>query len=214
MYTGNMRGVRLSFPENPFQYLLIPKQQRPGLHLTEDVFSPLSIEQIMGDKHFVVPSFFKPDKFGSKVSYVENSQGIYADALKIKVNPDGTFSGTGRGPGDIAVHKSKEWAFQHEYRFVLYILPTPGPISDFLQSDSAFASYSNHIAVSLAKGQGPELQYFDVDIDPQKLQQMKVTLGPMATTAEKTIVESLLQDYCGHKNVSDSRLQGTIRARS
>jgi hypothetical protein len=214
MYTGNMRGVRLSFPGDPFLYRIIPKQQRPGLLLTEDVLSPLSIEQMFGERHFVMPSFLKPDRFGSKVSYIEDVQGIYADALKIAVNSDGTFSGTGRGPGDIAVHKRKEWAFQHEYRFVLYILPTPGPISHFIHSDSAFASYSNHIAVSLVSGQGPKFQYFDLEIDPKKLEEMTVTVGPMATLAERTIVESLLQAYCGHRNVSHSRLHGSIRART
>jgi len=113
--------------------------------------------------------------------------------------------------GDLAAYKHKYWEFQQEYRFVLFILPSL-PIPERGLSDEAYVTQlPNHIIHCMMSRIGPPIDYLDVDINPEVLDHIIVTLGPLCTEGDRLIVEALLRQYTQSGKLQQSKLTGTIR---
>lgn len=209
MYTGNMKGVRLSFPDGPFAFKKIPKNNSIGAMVDGEVVSPIEIDDLFGENYFIVPTFLDR-RFGGKVAYVDDIEGIYSDAVQFIPNGDGTHKVITSNINELALHKSIVWAFQQEYRFVMHVLPTPSHGRNFAKNPQGFVS---HFATCIREGIAPDVNYIDIPMCPDGLRSMEVTLGPLSTPADEIIVRSLLKEFCENENVKYSELKGTIRAR-
>ncbi|MCL1135306.1 DUF2971 domain-containing protein [Shewanella hafniensis] len=207
MYTGNMRGVRISFDGKPFHMRKLEINSSLPITIEGEVESPLTIEQIFNPECFVLPEFITNADFGGEVEYTDDLAGIYQDAVKITRNDDGSVNMSISGASSIAKHKSKVWAFQEEYRFNLMAFPAP---KEGYTKDT-FNNFHNLYVNAVYFGSSPRNNYIDVDLCPEKLNNMTITLGPLATISEKIIVNSLIQEYCPGAKVVDSSLKNKIR---
>ena len=83
---------------------------------------------------------------------------------------------------EIGIYKSKDWAFQHECRFLFYVMP-------LLPNGAVNIDYifQNNIC--------PKVSCIDVPIKAEYLNQIRILLGPKVTEAEETIVKSLMKDF-------------------
>lgn len=211
MYTNEMAGVRISLQRALFNYR--PLQPNPKWRMiTEgEILSPIPLERLFTNEYLILPSFLARDQFESKVQYVDDVQEIYRAAVDLQLLAGGRAKLKIERTKDLAVFKNKVWAFQQELRFVLLILPAI-PIPEQGPADGNYtAELSNHVLNSILNGIGSNIRYFDVDIDPEVLDNMVVTLGPLCTEGDRLIVQALLEKYARSGKVISSRLAGTIR---
>jgi hypothetical protein len=129
----------------------------------------------------------------------------------LKIEPGGQAQLTINKTSDLATFKQRVWEFQSEFRFVLLVFPSlPLPARGF--SDEQFLSkLPSHILNSILQGIGPAINHFDVDINPDVLDNVIITLGPLASEGDALVVEALLKQYTNSSKLLRSKLSGTIR---
>ncbi|GAB5392604.1 MAG: DUF2971 domain-containing protein [Alteromonas macleodii] len=212
MYTSDMKGVRITFNDDPFHIRRPNPSEMPGLNIsvTGDTLTPIPLNQMMSDQYFIMPSFLTKEHFGKAVEYVDDVTGIYENAVDLKVNPDGTANMSIPSAGDLAIHKNKVWAFQEEFRYNL--LAFPPPLGGF--STQNIPEISNTAINAIYRGIAPETEFIDVDICPEKLSCLTITLGPLCSFADELLVKALLEKYSPNSRLVKSKLSGQIRRRT
>jgi len=208
MYTTGMAGLRISLPTKMFNYkpLAIPETIT---HIEQGSFlSPIPFEKMFGESHFILPMFLGEKHFARKVEYVPDFVERKNQAIQIdSIDSEWRIS----DPTGIAALKSPDWAFQKEYRFVLFILPSsPIPKDDnfFIQLSERLPSI---VKTSLYYGKGPDFTFFDVDLSQTAIDNINITTGPLCTEGDFLTVESLLEKYTSSGKVERSKFTETIR---
>lgn len=211
MYTNEMTGVRISFPKEIFHYQPLRAPVEWNTISSGEVLSPIPFEKLFTDKYIVLPNIINKKQFERKVQYIDDILPIFEKAVCVKIEPSGEATATISSVGDFAGYKNKVWAFQSEFRFVLFILPSLALPPTGFSDPEYIDKIPSHILNCLVKGIGPEIDYFDIKINPEVINNIEVTLGPLSTTADELLVEALLQKYTKSGTVRKSALTGTIR---
>lgn len=212
MYTRDMAGVRISLPKKMFDYkpIVVPENIKNSFQ-QGTMISPIPFKSIFGDKYFIPPIFLNEDHFGREVKYDKDFIKKKNDAIKFKISPKGEIVGIISDPTGIATLKSPDWEFQREYRFVLLIFPSlPSSMDDHF-FEQFNIKVPNIIATSLYKGEGPELDYFDVKLSQAVIDNMQITTGPLCTEGDYLTVEALIEKYSKYGSIIKSKFEGTIR---
>lgn len=196
MYT-RYKGVRIALDEMPFitykingNVSLFPNKIRLG----EDYFD----------------SVFNNKAELYDVNYIEDPK-TEIEKLIIPTDNGGILIPLER----IGTFKRKEWSIQQESRFKITFLPadiqgimkqgvnTP---QDFLQK--AFESIGQSIAIN----KPITTPYIDIDLDPTKLADIEILMGPLTDEADRFIVESLLKPFQIRSNaIQNSIFLGKLR---
>lgn len=209
MYTSNMKGVRITFEDDPFDYREPDPDEFPELNaqIEDGISIAMTLKQMMTPSYFVLPSCMANSQFGKRVEYVDDVSGIYENSVELNIESNGRAQMNMPGPGDVAIHKSKVWSFQEEYRFTLFAFPPP--LGGYKNEN--ITEIANITINSIYHGNKPKPDYIDLDICPKKLEKMTITLGPLATYADEIILNALVARYCPSIKVSSSNLKGSIR---
>ncbi len=211
MYTERMAVVRISLPKMLFKYeaLKIPdKYAHLKMEIENGLSSPIPFEKMITDNYLISPNFINNiDKFGKKVEYVKDYKEKQNDLIEVIYGSDKKSISMAKlhDPTGMACFKDPAWFFQKEFRFVLFILPLPKNWSFY---NSKVVEFQKE---QLYKGKGPDLMYFDVDINTEILNKVHITTGPVCTEGELILVESLLERYAPKGTLSKSKFEGTIR---
>jgi hypothetical protein len=210
IYTDKMRGVRITLPKNMFVNHLI-KPPNYMFALPEGYYySPIPEERLLTDKYYVLPTFKNIEKLGKKVEYVDEPSEYYNDIVhktKDKVYNSLTFL----RPIAIAKYKRKVWEFQSEFRFILFIVPINVKPRGRVWSEGDSRILISKIISNIVNEVNPNLDYFDVDLNPIALNNIIVTIGPCASPGDKNNVESLIKQHTKNGVVENSKLHGTVR---
>ncbi|EGR0026371.1 DUF2971 domain-containing protein [Vibrio alginolyticus] len=207
MYTAGMKGVRISFDDKPFHYRKLTPDPRYCIDIQGETYSPLTLNQMFNDSCFLIPNFFDKNNFGRQVEYIDDVSDIYRDAVKVSPNGDGTVNMALESANNIAVHKNKFWQFQDEYRFTLLALPAP----EQGYTQEAMQNLHHHAVNAVLSAQAPVNDFIDVDLCPDILRNVTVTLAPRTSYADELLVKALLQKYCPDGMLVHSSLKGKIR---
>lgn len=211
MYTKDMAGIRITFPKKLFHYLPLSVPLKYKTNQRDEIISPIPFEKIFTNTHMILPNFFDEKHFARKVEYFDDIEERKNNSINFNEDSKGKFEVQIHDPTGIAAMKSPDWSFQKEFRFVLFIfpslpLPPNGPFSkEFAECMPSF------IAQKLYNGEGPQIEYFDVDINPEVLDKIIITTGPFCTDGDLIIVESLLSKYALGDSIRKSKFVGTIR---
>lgn len=216
MYSSKMRGVRIEMPSYPF--LDAPLQIKPGweevvIYKNGEARSPLSFESIWGDGYFVAPMFLNREHFAGPVEYVDNVEEAYANSIMREIKADGKVNLKINGLPFLPRKKSQDWAFQKEYRFSLFVLPSlPLPTSG-----SGLAEFGNqvgqHMSNSFINNVDPGIKHIDVPLSDEALKDLVVRTGPLISPGGATCVEALIHSFAPEARVEVSSLSGNIRAK-
>jgi len=211
MYTDKMRGVRISLDSDWMYYRPLRPDPKYNLTLVGTLYAPITFEKFFNDNYLILPNVFQRDKVLKKVKYVDDPSDYLKHVIELTVQPNGNAVLKMKEVNDFAIYKRKVWAFQEEVRFVLFILPAIPIPSDAFRNEEYLRALPDHILNSIVNGDGPNLEYFDVDINPNVLNKLIVTLGPLCDEGDEILVDSLLKKYTSDGILQRSKLTGDIR---
>ncbi|MCK4260524.1 MAG: DUF2971 domain-containing protein [Halanaerobiales bacterium] len=184
MYTPDMKGVRIRLPIYPFKLYVIKKGR---YHCSEDIESYINFEDHYKNNSYVINPPFKDilnqieytddlNLLNPKVFYTEINRETKATTQTIMLAPLGKY-------------KRTVWQFQKEWRYRIIICPWK------LTELAASTTQEHQEIFSRLKSNTLPFDTYDLDLDPEKIKDMEVVIGPKATESEEIIINSLIQQY-------------------
>lgn len=214
MYSREMQGVRVEFPEYPFpKVVLRPPAGWDGVTIEGELTGPMPFEMLFGPNYFIAPIFVKMRDFSGVVQYVPDVGAVYASSVVRQNHPDGKVSVKISDLPALSRKKSSEWAFQREYRFSLFIFPSAPLPRGGQVSASIIGNIGEYISQSVINNIGPGIDFFDVPLDPSVFKNMAVRTGPLCSLGTHACVEALVKYYAPTARIEQSSLAGSIRSR-
>lgn len=210
MYTDNMAGVRITLPKEFLNYQPLDIPKEAGIIAAEKVVSPIRWRDIFAENYFIFPFFANKKMIERKVIYVDDVRNIYSNAVKLTVDENGKALLEFSGIGNLASHKHKSWAFQDEFRYVFFAVPSIKVPKDGFAVGDFISAFSNHIIQSIHDHVAPPIDYLDIDVG-DALDNVSVTLGPRCNYGHKLIVEALIEKFTKNGSLQESVLAGSIR---
>ncbi|SGY86524.1 DUF2971 domain-containing protein [Moritella viscosa] len=214
MYTPNMSGVRISIPERMFNYKPLKAPGYLNSQSKGEFLSPIPFDKWSSDEYFIMPGFTKHEWFSREVQYRDDYKEEKNKGIEVVWENEKIVNLKLNTPSRLAALKSTDWAFQDEFRFVLMIFPNSTAIRCNNSYEQFHQEIIGNIASSLESGQGSNINYYDMELNPKIFDDMTVTLGPLCSYSDKIIVHALLEKFASKAKVIDSKLTGTIRVPS
>lgn len=194
MYT-NYKGVRIGIDAMPFT-----------TYGKDNNFKSLFPNTIKLESDYIIISWGNEAKLHD-VIYIDTPE----KEIKNIINPtnDGGILMQIHSAG---IYKRKEWAMQQESRFKIFVLPANcvNSIKSSNNVNSAISNIFSSIITSLIKNEPIATNYIDIALDPAKLSDIEIMMGPMTSDADRIIVESLLNPYPKAK-IKNSLFLGKLR---
>lgn len=216
MYTDMMSGVRISLPKQMFK--MRPLEPTPKelwtKHGDEPLLSPIPFSQMFNEKYFVPPMFMDNSQFIGNVEYIDDVESEYKESVDLKIDKYGKAELKIKNLGRLARLKKKHWGFQNEFRFSIFILPSIPGSKEGIADLEYMGKFTDHLLNCLISGVGPDLDYFDVELDARVIDNIVVTLGPLISEGNRIAVETLVNKFSNNGRVIPSHLTGTIRTPS
>ena len=206
MYSKEMTGIRITVKNELFNFQPLNPDPKYNYTRRGDVYSPIPFDQIFGDNYMIFPMFLDKRVFEKKICYVENLKEELGQIVNL--SPDDT--GLNISTDKLAGYKNKEWEFQHEFRFILFIIPSP-PIPDGGFGPELFSQLPSHVLQCFRNKIPPDISCFDLEVHHDALNNIEVTMGPLSNDGDRILVEALLEKYTQSGTVGDSKMKGKIR---
>jgi hypothetical protein len=144
---------------------------------------------------------------------VDNVEKLYANSIRREIKPGGTVSLKIDGLPFLPRKKSRDWAFQKEYRFSLFVLPSL-PLPPSGHGTTEFSNQvGQHISNSFINNVDPGIRHVDVPLSDDALRDLVVRTGPLISPGGLTCVEALVRTFAPKARVEESSLTGAIRAK-
>lgn len=211
IYTNSMSGIRISFPKYPFKLSKLTPPPEYRMEQEGEILSPIPFDRIFTDDYFIFTLFLNKNQFCGDINYVNDIEGEYKRSINFSINENGHPKLKISNIDRLARLKKKEWAFQNEYRFMLFIVPSIPIPSKGVGDQSYVTKISDHVMNCFVNGVPPKINYFDIELDKTALDNIVITLGPLCSDGNRIITETLISKYCKNGKVLPSKLTGTIR---
>lgn len=178
MYTNN-KGVRIALDEDMFVNYDnggIKSFFSQPLLWKEDYFTSSIVNSVeLHDIHYV------PDPIDNIKALVKEERRNESDGMNIDIKNAGLY-------------KRMEWECQRESRFRIVLLPSLNRVEN-TENANQVMNFISELQEALIKNKTLERRYIDIPLNPDKLANIEVMLGPQTSYADKLIVQSLLRDY-------------------
>jgi hypothetical protein len=210
MYSREMQGVRIDFPEYPFRSVSMKPTRDVGMEVNGDALGPLTFEELLGPQYFVLPLFAHGSHFSGDVQYVEDVEAVYRSSITTTPGSHGRSNLQIASWPALARYKSSDWQFQKEYRFVLTVLPLP-KINSYGVTNRNLGQALESFPNALANNVDPGIDYLDVPLADETLRSLTIRTGPLCPLGSQTCVEALVSSYAPDAKIEKSQLWGAIR---
>lgn len=206
MYSDGKMGVRITMDQDMFLDHVVSDLILPnGLHSRGVMTSKIPSAEFVNQDYFILPLFdLKNDMFYRKVKYVDDVYQMTRDIVDRKMT-DEIHGNIQISFGEIGRYKNKRWAFQEESRFSIIILPT-NPLYD-----SNPDTVSSTVTALLYANKELGFSSYFLDLKPEALNSMVITLNPSAEIAQQIITESLCKQYAPGAIVKESSLKHGVK---
>ena len=206
MYTEPTAGVRIRLKANPFLQHTTPLKDIAkvfGNRIVNETVGNVNVPSFLNLSILIDKGYFSAQAWSGdilrKVIYTDDS-----DLLEPKVL-NSTNDNFQIEIGKMGIYKDSHWSFQNEWRYLMSFFPLK--ISNINTAEDNFKT----MMMKLAQGiEEPPFDYYDLDIDPEMFKQMEITFSPQISTANRTIVDALIQKYNPSANLRESVLIGNL----
>jgi hypothetical protein len=96
-------------------------------------------------------------------------------------------------PLEFGLYKHEQWAFQREFRFVLFISPLDNELD--LEADNFHEIISQSLMKYIQAEWESPIKDFFVTLDPASIANMEITLGPHCTDVDIQTILTLREKY-------------------
>lgn len=193
MYGGNKEGVRIGLEQKMFKEYSVP--------FVEGGQAKIPLKDWKNPDFFFLPNMnYDNEFFYRKIEYVDDVYSYTKDAIQERNNMIYNIE-----TGKFGRYKHKRWEFQNESRFVLYAFPVNPYINGNKPNISAIVaqSFKNNMPL-------PFEDYY-MYINDEAFENMEITLSPLATDAQRIIVECLKERYAPKAQIKSSSLGKLVR---
>lgn len=207
MYTDLAAGVRIKLRKNPFvRHGTLAKDVafKTGRTLSDDTDPAaelptfLDLATLMGDG-IISPQAYSGDIL-TKVQYTDDMTRLEPTVAHIA---DGKVQ---LSIGDLGRYKNTHWAFQKEWRYIMYFMSMNFKVG--VEATQFLFSLS---VTRMAQGkEPPPIRFFDLDIDPQYFEEMEITCSPQMSIGNRILLETLVEKYNPKAKIVESELLGKI----
>jgi hypothetical protein len=206
MYSGNGIGVRLSMEQDMFQdYIITNLHLANGMRSSGAILSKIPAKEFEQTNYFVQPIFdLKHGMFYRRIQYVDDVNEVTKDVVKREMLNE-KFANVNIAWKEIGKYKHKRWAFQEESRFAIVIYPK----NPLLQTN--MNEVGSIMLNALYNGEELAFDSYYLDLKPEILDNMTITLNPSVTDAQKILVESLCHKYAPSATIKESRLKKNVK---
>jgi hypothetical protein len=205
MYTPDMKGVRIKLPLYPFKKYKFDEIVLPFKY--NNVFPSFPIETYINyetlekeRRAFIFPN--EPKLV--QIEYTEDKNLLYQNVLEKIANENGneaTYNITLRND-KIGKYKMERWAFQKEWRYILFLYPQ---FNDWPSNTDSLLEYAKKV---LSEDTQIPYSNFFLQLDKSLFFDMEILLGPKTNVEHMILVSALAEKYCGTaQNIKKSELR-------
>lgn len=192
MYTKDTQGIRIKLDSDMFPKYKVNNTEDDGFF-----YSYFRIEDILREKSMIIPDW---QNLLEKVEYTDDRNLLYPKVASSEGNSVWVkFS-------EIGKHKSSEWSFQNEWRFIMKIIPVS-------YEELHHSSDASILLDRLLNNVDLEINSYDLHLKEDVFNNMVITLGPYITFDGRKKVESLVAKLNPMAKIESSVLTGRIRSK-
>lgn len=206
MYSSLYSGVRIKLVSNPFKkYANTPHSiQAVSKSPVTDNSNGNYMKSIIPIADMIAKKYICPGGLSNnilhKVIYTANPDELYPKLVTQRGNECSIAFGS------LGKHKNIHWQFQHEWRYILQILPI-----DIDQNPEELAFSAQTMMTKILQGlEKQPFSYYDLTLDDTAYSNMEITLSPKISPGNRLIVDTLIEKYNPTATVKDSSLLGLI----
>lgn len=198
MYTRGMPCVRVRMPTRMFRNFDLESSKYKGVFIDPGTKHIFALDEMIGD-NFIIGLL--PREFPHRMMYTDDPSLLTPQV----VNEPNTVEF-----GKLGICKSKDWQFESEWRFRVFITPHPVPSNgDF--SDPQFAQTVSQGVREIFNMRKVSKGYLFAQINDEAFKDMGATLGPWHTESDRVILESLVERFNPDCQIIPSCFAGQIR---
>ncbi|WP_321282363.1 hypothetical protein [Marinifilum fragile] len=182
MYTDKMRGVRIEIPLPIFNSYKIGKVESNFFVSEDDYLDDNNGLFILSAKNYPI-----------SIDYTDDESKLFPE-IRTKI---------GLKTSSLGITKRKIWQIEDEVRYKMEIYPFDPkvPKNNFPEAYEKF----------IEKRIPPKIDYYDVSLNNDSFEKMKIIIGPKMEPGDKQIIESLVARYNPKAQIIESSLKGNIR---
>lgn len=204
MYASLDSGVRISLPTSPFMRYKanvtefaeatgIPKE---NIQIEGDQYTFLPISDLASG--IISPQALSGDNILQRIIYTDDRNLLRPTILSSDYSSlDFKYFGK---------VKNKKWEFQHEWRYIIQILP----INVFDSSKTVNKRLANVLARIIGNGQLPVPPFYDLHIDPAILTEIEIVPSPKTSPGNRVLLDALLEKCGLTARIMESELVGLL----
>ena len=205
MYTKLSEGIRIKMPANPFKEYWIDgaavrEQLGPDQNVTGPGFSCLiPAEKYFGESYFL--GTCTQQYLLRPVEYTDDIEKLYPQILTVEEG--NTFLSM----NPLGRYKNTYWDFQREWRYLLIFMPMG--YKEMFKDATSNKNQEN--LKKIHQGVDLPFNYYLLELDERKFEQMEITLSPKMDPGNKIIVEELVRAFNPSVKITESVLTGRLR---
>ena len=205
MYTPDMKGVRIGLPKFPFKKYYYKKGE---YDLSSDCESYINCRKLYDDDKASI-TLDSPQLI--KVEYTNDETKLYPKIKNIKQEfhyaPDGNIYSTisqNYTFKNLGKYKRRNWEFQHELRYVIYMAPYSMRELKNCKNDVDQRKLIDRIEDTKIKE--PYNRFF-LELSDEALNNIEILLGPKVKDEQVELVKLIVKQYCPNARIEKSKLK-------
>lgn len=214
LYTDNGIGVRIALEQDMFKDYYNDdivningiqfNAKKSDMKITktplEDLFNSNYIVFPLRPSEIVLPTFYK------KVIYVDNVSTMTENSVR-RIKEGNGYNRIIINHENIGKYKHKQWSFEQETRFFLFILPS----KKFKSSEDVVKSYEQWLYDVWTQNKKNIISEYYMKLKDNIFDDMEIMMSPNCSESKKIIVESLCKEFAPKATISESRLKVKLR---
>ncbi len=204
MYTQDMQGVRIRLKKFPFKKYNFKCGQ---YHFKSDAETYIDYEKLYTEDKTTIAG--EPQLV--KVIYTNDEKLIYPTVKSIKEEikklDDGRMQRSMSKKyslSEIGKYKRKNWKFQNEVRYILYM-----SLWSMKELENCKSAEEQSVLIDRIEDSKYKAPYnlFFLNLADEALEDIEILIGPKVTEAQETIIRLIVEKYCPNAKILKSNLK-------
>lgn len=195
------KGVRIALPDYPWRKIDCKNWKVQGMQIrydpSKEYISPFQFDDIFAESHVILAPYNMPvpnSAFAKQVIYLNTKEELAQKYLKIySAKIDNDKFEIQIAPLEFGLYKHVRWAFQNEFRFVLWIFPLTKKLD--LSIPNFHETIVNDMYQFIENEQPIQMKDYYLSLSEEAIQNIEIMAGPICGSAEEKRINELIQKH-------------------